>query len=200
MSDKKYRLIGLTGPTGAGKSSASKIFEDHGFAIVDADKIAHKALTDQNSIVSLAEEFGESILNADGSINRKALAKCAFANAESTEKLNQITHPVITELSFKEFERLSQEGFENIIFDAPTLFEAGMDTLCDCVVSVIAPVKIRTERIKQRDNLTDEQAKARISAQKDDIYYANRSRFVIVNDTDADTLTKRTEEIIKEIL
>lgn len=200
MSNKKYRLIGLTGPTGAGKSSVGKFFRENGFAVVDADKIAHKALCDPDCTHNLVKSFGDSILNAEGGINRKALAKCAFSDKESTQKLNSITHPVITELSLKEFEKLSDEGFENIIFDAPTLFEAGMDSLCDYIVSVIAPVEIRAERIKQRDNLNDEQAKARISAQKDDIFYANRSDFVIVNDTDEDTLRKRTETIIKEIL
>lgn len=200
MSNKKYRLIGLTGPTGAGKSSVCKFFAEKGFSIVDADKIAHKALRDPDCTHNLVKSFGNSILNADDSINRKALAKCAFSDKESTQKLNSITHPAIIKLSLREFEKLSDEGFESIVFDAPTLFEAGMDSLCDYIVSVIAPVEIRVERIKQRDSLNDEQAKARISAQKDDIFYANRSDFVIVNDTDEDTLRKRTEAIIKEIL
>lgn len=200
MSNKNYRLIGLTGPTGAGKSSVGKIFTAHGFAVVDADKIAHKALEDKCCIDKLVSTFGVEILCENGSINRKALAKCAFKDESHTKKLNSITHPVIINLSEKEFERLSAEGYKNIIFDAPTLFEAGMEHLCDFVISVISPVEIRLLRIKQRDSLIDTEAKARISAQQKDEFYTDRSRFVIVNDSDEITLTKRTEEIIKEIL
>lgn len=197
---ENYRLIGLTGPTGAGKSSVSQIFKEHGFAVTDADTIAHRALCNADCIHKLAEAFGTDILDTNGKVNRKALAKAAFANKASTQKLNRITHPVIIKLSLEEFSRLADQGYKNIIFDAPTLIEAGMDTMCDFIISVIAPANTREMRIIQRDHLTPEQAKARISAQQDDRFYTKRSRFVITNDCDKDSLISRTEDIIKEIL
>ena len=199
MSNKNYRLIGLTGPTGAGKSSVSSIFERYGFAVVNADEIAHKALEDTACKESLTQTFGKEILNPDGTINRKSLAKSAFANSDNTKKLNDLTHPVIIRLSQEAFEELSAD-YKSIIFDAPTLFEAGMDTMCDLIISVAAPLELRTKRITERDNLTKEQALARISAQHENSFYTDRSDYVIVNDCDLDTLTMRTEKIIKEII
>lgn len=198
--NKEYRLIGLTGPTGSGKSSVSALFASKGFAAVDADKIAHKALCNEECIRKLTEAFSKDILGSDNTVNRKALAKFAFANEESTELLNSITHPVIISLCKNEFEELSEKGFKNILFDAPTLFEAGMDKMCDLIISVIAPKEIRLERILSRDNITKEQAYARINAQKDDSFYIDKSDFVIVNDKDFDSLLLQTNMIIKEII
>lgn len=197
---KNYRLIGLTGPTGSGKSAVSHIFEENGFASVDADKIAHKALCDKDCIKKLTEAFGTDILLEDSTINRKALAKLAFSCEENTNLLNSITHPAIISLSLKEFEDLCHKGYKNILFDAPTLFEAGMDTMCDLIISVIAPKKVRLERILERDGITKEQATARINAQKEDSFYTGKSDFVIINDKDLQILTSRVEEIIKEII
>lgn len=197
---KDYRLIGLTGPTGSGKSAVSEIFKESGFACVDADKIAHKALCQKACIEKLTQAFGTDILSEDKSINRKNLGAKAFKNEENTKLLNSITHPVIIALSLEEFEALSKKGFDNILFDAPTLFEAGMDNLCDLIISVIAPKSIRLERILHRDNITKEQATARINAQKEDSFYTEKSDFVIINDKDFNTLTSKAKEIIKEII
>lgn len=198
--NKSYRLIGLTGPTGAGKSSVSKFFEESGFAVVNADEIAHKALLDADCIKDLTEAFSEDILSPDKSINRKALAKAAFKDKESTETLNAITHPVIIRLSDAEFKKLAEAGFKDIIFDAPTLFEAGMDSICDLIISVTAPLEIRKKRIIERDALTDSQANQRISAQKDNSFYAEKSDYVIENNSTPEALKARTEEVIKELI
>ncbi len=200
MNNKDYNLYGLTGPTGAGKSLAGKVFTDHGFAVVDADKIAHDALKDTECIENLCKAFTEEILSSDGSISRPALAKAAFSSKENTELLNSITHPVITRLSLETFEKLHKEGFKNIIFDAPTLIEAGMDNMCKKVICVLSPFESRLKRIMQRDNLTEQQAKARISAQHPDSFYTAKSDFVIMNDKDEKALKERTKDIIKELL
>lgn len=200
MKDKIYRLIGLTGPTGAGKSSVSKVFSESGFAVVNADEVAHNALLDTECIRRLVSAFGKEILCDDNSINRKALAKAAFATKENTRTLNSITHPVIIRLSEDKFTNLADAGYKNIIFDAPTLFEAGMDKDCDLIISVICPLDERIKRIIKRDNITRDEALARINAQKDNTFYTERSDFVIENNGDIETLTKRTEEIIKEII
>lgn len=198
--NKSYRLIGLTGPTGSGKSTVSEVFRSKGFAVVDADKIAHRALCDEACIEKLTQAFSEDILSEDNTINRKALAKVAFSNEENTKILNSITHPVIISLSLEEFEALSQKGYKNILFDAPTLFEAGMDRMCNSVISVIAPKELRLMRILQRDNIGEEQALARINAQKEDSFYAEKSDFIIVNDGDYQNLLSQAEKIIEEII
>lgn len=197
--EKSYTLIGLTGPTGAGKGEVSKILTDAGCAVVDADKIAHKALTVPECIRKLTEAFSEDILNSDGSVNRKALASHAFKDEESTKLLNSITHPVILSLAKEEFERLSKEGFKNIVFDAPTLFESGSHKLCDIIIAVVAPKELRLKRILARDSITKEQALSRISAQKNNEFYADRADAVITNDGNLESLKAQTEAVITEL-
>lgn len=196
---KNYTLIGLTGTTGSGKSTVSRIFSEAGYAVVDADKIAHRALAEPRCIQLLTEAFGEDILSSDGSINRKALGGKAFSSKENTCLLNSITHPVIRELSLREFEELSKEGYSKILFDAPTLFESGTDKLCHRVVAVTASEAVRLRRIILRDSITEEAALLRIGAQQSSEFYTSKADLTIENNGDIEDLKGRTKEVIKEL-
>ncbi|MBQ8000764.1 MAG: threonylcarbamoyl-AMP synthase [Ruminococcus sp.] len=194
-----YTLIGLTGPTGAGKGAVGMLLSDAGCAVVDADKIAHKALTVPECIVKLTDAFSAEIINPDGSVNRKVLASCAFKDEASTQLLNSITHPVILTLAKEEFEHLFAQGYRHIVFDAPTLFESGSHTLCQKIIAVTAPRELRLARILIRDGITEAQALSRINAQKDSDFYTSRADFVISNDSDLEHLKCQTERIIREL-
>lgn len=198
--NNNYKLYGLTGPTGSGKTTVTDILKNHRFEIVNADEIAHKALLDTELISALKIAFGEGIINPDGSINRRETAKIAFSSKENTEILNSLTHPVILRLAVEEFERLSREGSKNIVFDAPTLFESGSDKLCQKIISVIAPENLRARRIMKRDNISEAEAIKRISAQKSEEFFRENSDFVIENDGDMKALKAKTESIIKELI
>lgn len=198
--NNNYKLYGLTGPTGSGKTTVTDILKNHRFEIVNADEIAHKALLDTELISALKIAFGEGIINPDGSINRRETAKIAFSSKENTEILNSLTHPVILRLAVEEFERLSREGSKNIVFDAPTLFESGSDKLCQKIISVIAPENLRARRIMKRDNISEAEAIKRISAQKSEEFFRENSDFVIENDGDIKALKAKTESIIKELI
>ncbi|MBQ9742486.1 MAG: dephospho-CoA kinase [Ruminococcus sp.] len=199
MSNKGYTVIGLTGPTGSGKTLVSSMFAEKGFAVVNADEVAHKALLNPEYIEKLTEAFGEGILLEDGSVSRPALAEAAFSSKKNTELLNRISHPLIIRMCKEEFEHLYEEGFERILFDAPTLFESEGNKLCAFTIAVLADDKTRLSRIMARDNITPEQAKSRMKAQKSYEFYSNRADFVIMNEGDIDTLRRCTEEIIKEL-
>lgn len=198
--NNNYKLYGLTGPTGSGKTTVTDILKNHRFEIVNADEIAHKALLDTELISALKIAFGEGIINPDGSVNRRETAKIAFSSKENTEILNSLTHPVILRLAVEEFERLSREGSKNIVFDAPTLFESGSDKLCQKIISVIAPENLRARRIMKRDNISEAEAIKRISAQKSEEFFRENSDFVIENDGDIKALKAKTESIIKELI
>ncbi len=198
--NKNYILIGLTGPTGSGKTTVTDIMQAHGFEIVNADEIAHRALSDKALKNSLVNAFGKDIINPDSEVNRRKLAQIAFSSKENTEILNSLTHPVILRLAKAEFENRSKDGKCKIVFDAPTLFESGSYKLCDKIVSVIAPESVRTERIMKRDNITEAEAKARINAQKSEAFFKENSDFIIYNDCDIKTLENRTENFIKELI
>lgn len=195
-----YRLIGLTGPTGSGKSHASRVFAQKGFAVVNADEIAHKALTLPECIEKLTRAFGKEILSPDGSVCRKALGSIAFSSEENTQKLNEITHPVIADLCEEEFDLLCSEGASSIVLDAPTLIESGLHNICDRVVSVISPAQTRLERIMARDGITREKALERMSAQQDDDFYKEHSQYMLTNDTSLEDFTEKAEKLAEELL
>lgn len=197
---RNYKIIGLTGPTGSGKSAFAEYFEKKGFKIINADKIARQ-VTSPNSIClkTLASVFGDDILNPDNSLNRKALASKAFLTKEKTRLLNDITHPFI----YLNVLRLAREyinsGNTKIIYDAPLLFESNGDLMCDYVISVLCPMEKRIERIIKRDGITREQALLRINAQKSDDFYRESSDFCVYNDSDLDNLYFQADEILKKL-
>lgn len=199
MTNKEFKIIGLTGQSGAGKSTVTEVFESYGVKAVDADTLAHIALKTEKCKENLRKAFGESIFDESGEVIRKALARLAFADKESTELLNNCTHPVIRELSIKAFENAKSEGYKAVVFDAPTLFESGLDSICSQVVSVIAQKELRAQRIMQRDNLTLSDAMLRLNAQHPDSFYTDKSDFIIENNSTADELTAKAHQLCKEL-
>lgn len=174
-------IIGLTGQTGAGKTSVGEILSRSGCEIIDTDKIARE-ITEKGSpvLLSLADAFGEDILE-NGELNRKLLAARAFSSRENTEKLNEITHPEITKRVKQRIEEAFKKGKKAAVIDAAALFESGEDKLCDFTVAVVCPENIRFERIMKRDGITQEQAGTRIKAQQDEKYYILKADMIIRN-------------------
>lgn len=193
-------VLGLTGPTGSGKSIVADIFCQNGYVRIDADKIARRVVEKGSpALLELQQHFGDSIINADGTLNRKALAQIAFCDKENTLKLNEITHPFIIESVKAQISDYESAGHSKIVYDAPLLFESGTDSLCDKIVTVIADKAVRIERIKRRDNLTDEQARDRLKAQHDDEFYTLKSDFVIVNNDDTVDLSDYVHDVIDKL-
>lgn len=174
------KIIGLTGPTGAGKTTISQIFADFGCIMVDCDKIAHEVTTyNVDCLKDLCYAFGSDILNEKGSLNRALLAQRAFANKKQTQKLNHVTHPWILKEIHMLIKQYQQQGVKVLVLDAPLLFESGLQHDCHLTVSVLAPQQVRFNRIMQRDQLTKEQALLRIQAQPKDDFYTSQSDIVL---------------------
>ena len=176
------RVIGLTGKTGAGKSTVAAFLKEKGCFIIDGDKIAREILLPgEPAVKELADCFGEDIILTDGNIDRKKLATRAFADAESTDKLNRITHPRITERFIKERDSAEKDGYSIAVIDAAALLESDCKKLCSFFIVVTAPEEIRLERILSRDGITKEQALTRIKAQKSDEYYFSQADYIVKN-------------------
>ncbi|MCH5303303.1 MAG: dephospho-CoA kinase [Ruminococcus sp.] len=195
---KNYKLIGLTGTTGSGKSVVRDIFEENGYKVIDADILARKAI--KNCIVeeNILLMFGVDLMTSNG-IDRKELAKRAFKDKASVNILNSIMHPHITTLFINELKELTASGNEKIIFDAPQLFEAGMDIICDDVVAVCADEDIRIKRITKRDNISEETAKKRIRIQFSDSFFKENCDYYIENNSTLEDLKAKVKEIISKI-
>lgn len=175
-------IIGITGQTGAGKSTVCKALTARGYYHIDADILA-KSLYQKGApiLTELQSAFGSQILTTDGALDKKALAAAAFANPAATETLNAIVHPAVTEKIRAILREQRNLGTKAVIIDAIALFESGESALCDRTVGVIAPEEIRLQRIMARDNLTEEEALLRIRAQQDETFYKEHCDTVLRN-------------------
>lgn len=175
-------VYGLTGKTGAGKSTACKFLKEKGFYAVDCDLIARK-VTEKGSdvLLHLSEAFGEDILFPDGTLNRSLLAQRAFQSKEKTQLLNKITHTAIDEVIRKELKEAESRGFSKAIIDGAALLESPSKRLCEKMIVVTAPFELRLERILSRDNISSSQALSRLNAQKEDEYYLSQADIIIRN-------------------
>lgn len=174
--------LGLTGPTGAGKSTVARLLEQNGIPLVDADAIA-RTVTEKGSPVlsALADTFGKDILFPDGSLDRRALAAVAFSSKENTEKLNAVTHPAILARIRR---ALADATGDTVVLDAPLLFETGLDALCDHTVAIVADEAVRLARITARDGISEEAAKKRMAVQPDTAFYAAHADILLYNNGD----------------
>ncbi len=173
-------VYGLTGKTGAGKSTVAAFLKEKGFYIIDGDVIA-RHITDKGkpALKLLAEYFGEDIINDDGTLNRRLLACRAFASRENTDKLNLITHPLITEEFEAEIKKAEREGYDKAVIDAAALLESECKNLYSKIIVVYAPEEMRLKRILSRDGITEEEAETRMKAQKSDEYYFSHADIIV---------------------
>ncbi len=174
--------VGLTGMSGAGKTTACEIFAAKGFRIIDCDIIAREVVEPgKPALRDIAAYFGSDILNPDGSLNRKKLGGIVFGSKEKLGMLNSLIYPYITFDIIKKIRAFSESGDRTFLLDAPTLFESGADIFCDSVISVVSDKKSCIERIMKRDGITAAQAENRLSSQHDASFYRERSRFCADN-------------------
>ena len=165
------KLIGITGPTGAGKTTALGALEELGTVIIDADAVYHRLLAES------------AALRADGAggLDRKRLGAVAFSKGQSLSDLNKITAGFIC----KELERLcaqaEAEG-RNAAIDAIRLIESGVGTRCGAIVGVLAPKELRIRRIMAREGISYEYALSRVEAQPEDAFFRRHCQYILYND------------------
>lgn len=194
----KSKIIGLTGQTGAGKTTVAETAREMSCEIINADLVAREALKKGSPCLKrLAEAFGYDIIDSDGECKRAVLAGKAFSSKENTELLNKITHPWIRKRISEYIEMYGDDKI--IILDAPQLFESGADKICDKIITVAAPENIRLQRIRARDGLSCEDALLRIRAQHDESYYTSRADFVINGNSDIEAVREKVKKIISQL-
>lgn len=195
------KIIGLTGPSGSGKSSCAQILASFGIPTVDADLVYHGLINEYSPCVEeLIREFGKQILNDDRSINRKVLGEIVFSDEsrKKTSRLNQITHKFVKDETLRLIEIYKKTNPPALLIDAPLLFEAEFDRFCDFCIVVLAPKPLRKARIISRDSLSEEQAEARLAAQHPDTYYSERANYTIINDSDLENITRKLKEVLEK--
>lgn len=188
-------IIGLTGQSGAGKSTVCNVFAESGFDIVNCDDIARKTADNRLFLDEISRRFSEELLNPDGTLNRTATAKLIFTNNEKRGRYQRIIFPYIV----NEILRRIKSAKDSVLIDAPTLFEAKLEMVCDKIVSVTADTEKCAERIIKRDKITPEQARERLSSQHSAEFFGERSDFNIDNNGTLRQLIERTAEVIDKM-
>ena len=197
------KVIGLTGPTGAGKSTLCAKFEELGIPCINTDDIYH-VLTSSSSpcLDELKLKFGNEIINNDGSLDRKLLAKIVFEDENSDanlDALNHITHKHVFQKTNELLTQYMNNGKKAAVIDAPVLFSSKMFVnACDFIISVLCDKELRIKRIMARDNITHEKALARINAQPDDSFFIENSDYYIYNSEAEEYMRNQLESILKK--
>lgn len=189
-------ILGITGSSGAGKSTVCEILQKkYNSQTINTDEIAKKlSKPGTNYLQEIVLEFGKTILLEDGNLNRKKLANIIYTNSNKRKKLNNITFKYIK----KEVEVQINKSTNNIIaIDAPLLFEAEMNKLCDKTVAVISEnINEQIQRIIKRDNIDKEHAIARINAQHLNEFYIQNCDYTLVNN---EMLEEQISKLLKNI-
>ena len=197
-------IIGLCGGSGAGKGTVARLFDKCGIPSIDADNVYRDISGAGSSLLeSLRLAFGDSVIDGNGELNRPVLSSLVFSEQGRQTLLpllNRITHSAVIEETERRIAKLSEQGFDAVIFDAPQLFESGFDKRCDYIVSVLADKQIRISRIIKRDNISRERAIARIDSQKSDDFFSENSDFIIVNNGNEEALYSAVSEIAEKII
>ncbi|WP_044477734.1 dephospho-CoA kinase [Paenibacillus antibioticophila] len=161
--------IGLTGGIATGKSTVSQMLVARGAALIDADVVARRIMEPGHPVLAkVVERFGETVLLADGQLNRKRLGEIVFSDPVERKALEDITHPAIRREMKAELEALEQENPERLVVaDIPLLYESGLENLYEKIMVVYVPRSLQLERLMQRDALTVQEAELRLAAQMD---------------------------------
>ena len=190
----KY-VLGLTGPTGAGKSTVAGVAKELGWYVIDCDKTVREAYKREEVRKALISVFGADVVK-NGLLDRKTLAARAFATKESTELLNKTVLPFIIEMVNEE---IAACGADKILLDAPTLYESGADGICNAVCALLSKEENRLGRIIARDGIDEASARLRMSAGKSEEYYKARTGYIIYNDAGEEALKEDFARLLKNL-
>lgn len=208
---KRIKVVGLTGGIGTGKSTAAAYLKTKGFAHIDADEIGKAITADGSPMLKILDaifgpdgEMGEkeiSVLNENGSLDRKALAGLVFSNKDRKACLDKIMFREICGLIDRQIDDIRENDDDipaGILLDAPLLYEAGLETRCDMVMVLVADRDIRIERVCARDNAAPQEVVARIENQLDDKQKIKKADVVIDNSEDEAALYEKLDWFLED--
>ena len=196
-SDSQRIVLGLTGGTGAGKTSALNAIRELGGEVIDCDAVYHEMLDHDQELRNTINATFPGVFGPDGKLNRKKLGQEVFAKKERLDKLNAIVFRFL----IPELERQMEDAPDGLYaIDAINLIESGLDRLCDRTIAVTAPTELRVRRIMARDNITEQYARLRISAQKPDEFYRGKCDLELNNGAETAEAFQREARLFFERL
>ena len=197
MSAQQF-VVGITGGIGSGKSAVTDYLEIKGITVVDADKVARVVVEPGTSgLAAIAEHFGRDILLPNGTLDRAALRKIVFDNADERKVLEGITHPRIREEIARQ---LSDAGSPYVVLASPLLLESGQSSFADYVVVVDVPESVQLSRTMTRDDNSEQLVKSIMAVQLDRETRLARSDTSISNEGTLEELHTRVDALHADLL
>lgn len=189
-------FLGLTGGIASGKSTVAALFKEQGIPVIDADQVAHQVLATNKSVqAQLQATFGEAVVK-NGQVDRPVLGQQVFGNPEALDQLNAITGPAIL-TAIKQ--QMQAADAPLVVLDVPLLYEQHYEQYCDGVAVVYVERKTQLQRLMARNQLTIEQANARIDSQSDLAVKKARADFVIDNQGTPAMLRQRVLALLQQL-
>lgn len=194
-------VLGLTGGIASGKSVVSGMFRSLGAEVVCADELAREVVRPgSHALARIVERFGAEVLRSDGELDRPYLAAKIFSDPQARKALDQMTHPAIAELARQRFAAFARQGARMVIYDAPLLYEAGADALVDEVVVVAVEEETQLQRLRLRDGLDLQAAKARMAAQMPMAQKLARANYVIDNNGSLEITRQQVMALVARLI
>ena len=193
-------VIGITGPTGAGKTTVLNVLKELGGCILDADAVYHELLESDFILRSDLEERFGPLTREDGSFDRKKLGGVVFHDPAALDDLNTIAHrQIVLELG-RRLWLARKDGIQVAAIDAIALFESGASEYCHTTLAVTAAEEVRVRRIMAREGISEEYARARIAAQKPSEWFEERCDHILRNDGGREELEAQARELFMSII
>nr|MCR4770813.1 dephospho-CoA kinase [Oscillospiraceae bacterium] len=192
-------VIGITGGTGAGKTTALEAVKKLGGTVIDCDEVYHGLLKNSKEMLARIEaRFPGTVEN--GVLDRKKLGSLVFGDADALLELNGITHGYVRAEVRRLLDGARAEGRALAAVDAIALVESGLAKLCDVTAAVVAPTETRVKRLMSRENISERYARSRIAAQKSDEWFRANCGMVLANDGSREEFEKKCVEIFEGLL
>jgi dephospho-CoA kinase len=188
------KVIGLTGGIGSGKTTLAGFLKELGVAIIDADKLGHRVLRENQVRREIVASFGDGVLDSDNQVDRPKLGRQVFGYPQQLASLNRITHPRIARMITDQLDEYRLQGAGAVVIEAPLLVETGWVDTVDEVWVTVAPQTIVLDRL-QRMGLTRREALARLGAQMKPKERLKKADVIINTDTSLEELKARANEL-----
>lgn len=199
-ANKPYRL-GLTGGIASGKTEVAKRLSEMGATIIDADEISRSLTAKDGALLpQIRERFGDAVFNEDGTLNRKALGEVVFSDEWERRALEGIIHPAVQSETFKKIAEAQEQGAVVCALVVPLLYETAMDAMCEEVWVTSVESEEQLRRLMQRDNLTAEQARARMRSQLPEGERERLADLVIKTNRPIDQTRKEVKRLYEALL
>ena len=194
------KIVGITGRSGCGKSSATKFLAQQGYPCIDADQVAREVmLPGSPCLAQLQEQFGADILDETGALRRRLLADRAFATPEGTRLLTELTQPEILRRIEADLQCAQEAGAELAFVDGAVIVGSPFQARCDELVLITAPYEVSVQRICARDGIAPEMARRRLDAQTPLEQLRAAATIEIANDGTPQQLQTRIRELLQTL-